>query len=186
MLQGPKVSCDSGIKCSFLGLWDRGQRSRGGDAWTGSCRRCCSWLSGEVGWGISGRESSIDYVKSSREQRVSPGVWVAMKASGQRCENHKSGVLLPGVVEIDRRVVRIVRSGGVCCVLSFSSAWSQSESTDLVCAVQNSHQVADVGGVPQSLGTRGDQRERSETLREAFGQARVVGTDGVLGLCLLV
>lgn len=116
-----------------------------------------------MGWGTSGRESSVDYVKSSREQRVSPGLWVAMKAAGQRCENHKSGVLLPGVVETDR-------SRGVCCVLSFSSAWSRSESTNLVCAIQDSHQVADVGGVPQSLGTRGDQGKRSETLREAFGQ----------------
>lgn len=34
-------------------------------------------------------------------------------------------------------------AGGVCCVLSFSSAWSQSESTDLVFAVQKSQEVAD-------------------------------------------
>lgn len=42
--------------------------------------RCHSWLYGEVGWGISGRENSIDCERSSREQRVSPGAWVGMKA----------------------------------------------------------------------------------------------------------
>lgn len=53
-------------------------------------------------------------------------------------------------------VVGIAGSRGFCCVLSFSSAWSQSESTDLVSAVQYSQEVADIGGMSQSIETRGD------------------------------
>lgn len=62
-------------------------------------------------------------------------------------------------------VVGIAGSGGFCCVPSFSSAWSQSESTDLVSAVQYSQEVADIGGMSQSIETRGDRGKRSETLR---------------------
>lgn len=53
------------------------------------------------------------------------------EAAGQRRENHKSGVLLPGVVGIIPSARAVGTAGGVGYVLSFSSAWSQSESTHL-------------------------------------------------------
>lgn len=115
------------------------------------------------GVGISGRENSIDGERSSRERRVSPGSCVAMKAERLQDKGMEAieveSFFLSGSSEAEG-VVRIAGSGGVCCVLSFSRAWSQSESTDLASAVQNSQEVADIGGVPQEHRDKGRSGEK--------------------------